>query len=87
MGANLPLNRIELLLKHRNLLDSLKIQVQLVLPKPLDLVVTHQQHYQLHQEFVDLYVLLHALELLCGFLFVALETAPEACENALLACV
>lgn len=42
MGANLPLNRIELLLKHRNLLDSLKIQVQLVLPKPLDLVVTHQ---------------------------------------------
>lgn len=61
MCANLSLYRIEFLLEHRDLLDGLEIQVQLILFESIDLVVSHQQHYELHQKFVHLDVFLHRL--------------------------
>lgn len=85
MRADLSLYRIELLLEHRDFLDSFKVQVQFVLPEPLDLVVPHQQHYQLHQKFIYFNVLLHSLQLLCSLLLVALDATAEACEDSLLA--
>ena len=85
MRADLSLDSIELLLEHRDLLDRLEVQAQLVPSEPIDLEVTHQQHDQLHQEFVHLQVLLHPLQLLRRLFLVALQTAPEACEHALLA--
>lgn len=42
MSADLPLYRIELLLKQRDLLDGLKVQVQFVLSEPIDLIISHQ---------------------------------------------
>lgn len=85
MLADLAPQLRELQLEPRDLLYSVEVILQLLVPEPRDFEVAHQRHQQVHHEGVYLDFLLRGLQTLVGLGLLVLDVGSQLAEHALLA--